>query len=333
MLSEKDLEKLLDLDDDFNWNIKYTERAKQYSKNKSLELTNIANINSIRIYSSIFSSEKHGYGYGLWYYPSFINHSCNPNTLEFGIKDIYFLYSQKEIKRGEEITRRYFPYGWDIKRRMEYYRGFGFLCKCDVCSSQQKFLLVANSDKYDSLGKELDNLYDDEISDKQLYISIKNLENIITTNGLEYNIYDLITCYFRAGYILLIRKIYLEESEKYLNKAYILVEGKNFHYECIILKYLYILYYENCDKEKMAIIEEKIEKILIEFFGNSYLKSKLLDFYEERKNIKLWNELNKKVVYIEDIEKRDKICKKYVIGIICALLFISLIILTMKYSK
>ena len=53
-LSEKDFEKILDLDDDYNWNVKYTERAKQYANKKPLELMNIANINSIRIYSSIF---------------------------------------------------------------------------------------------------------------------------------------------------------------------------------------------------------------------------------------------------------------------------------------
>ena len=119
MLSEKDFEKLLDLDDYDNWNIKYTEGAKKYPDKQTTNLVNIANINSIKIYSSIFSCEPHGYGYVLWYYPSFINHSCNPNTLEFEIKDIYFLYAQKYIKMNEEITRRYCPYGLDIHRRTE----------------------------------------------------------------------------------------------------------------------------------------------------------------------------------------------------------------------
>ena len=107
-ISEIDFKKLLDLDDFDNWNIKYTERNKKYSNKQTPNLPNIANINSIKIYSSIFSCESQGYGYGIWYYPSFINHSCDPNTLEFGINDIYFLYAQKDIKKGEEITRRYF---------------------------------------------------------------------------------------------------------------------------------------------------------------------------------------------------------------------------------
>ena len=334
MLSEKDFEKLLDLDDYDNWNIKYTEREKKYPDKQTPNLVNIANINSIKIYSSIFSCEPHGYGYGLWYYPSFINHSCNPNTLEFGIKDIYFLYAQKDIKMNEEITRRYCPYGLDIHRRTENYAGYGFLCKCEVCQHQQKFMLQINNERYNSLKKELNNLFEENISDKNIYKSINNLENLISTNWLEYNIYDLITYYFRAGYLLLNRKIYLKECEKFLNKAYILLEGKNFHYECIILHYLYIFYYENGDKEKMKNIEEKIENKLKEFFGNTFLKSKLLDVYEERKNIKLVDELNKKVEYFEDIEKKkNKCCKITFIQFASFLLFILGVAVAIKISK
>ena len=48
MLSEKDFEKLLDLDDYDNWNIKYTEGAKKYPDKQTTNLVNIANINSIK---------------------------------------------------------------------------------------------------------------------------------------------------------------------------------------------------------------------------------------------------------------------------------------------
>jgi len=71
------------------------------------------------------------------------------------------------------------------------------------------------------------------------------LENILNENGLEFNANDFINFYLRAGLILLNKKIYYEMSEKFFNKAYILIEGTNFHFECIILHYLYILYYEN----------------------------------------------------------------------------------------
>lgn len=97
----------------------------------------------------------------------------------------------------------------------------------------------------------------------------------------------------------------------------ILIQGKNFNYECIILRCLFILYYENKNNVKLKNIEDKINKNLNEFFGNTFLKEKLLDFYQERKNVELLKQLNSKVVYIEDLEKNKlkdslkKIQKKF----------------------
>ena len=309
-ISEIDFEKLLDLDDFDNWNVKYTERSKKYPNKQTPHLTNIANINSIKIYSSIFSCESQGYGYGLWYYPSFINHSCDPNTLEFGIDDIYFLYAQKNIKKGEEITRRYFNYGLNITNRYANLRGYGFECKCEVCTHQINFMRLKNKDKFESFIEEYNNLYDEEFPDKALYRSITYVDSFVNENGLEFDVYDLINFYFRAGYVLFNRKIYLEDCEKYLNKALILIQGKNFNYECIILRCLYILYYENANSEKLKNIEEKINNNLNDFFGNTFLKEKLLDIYQERKNVELLKKLNDKVVYIEDIEK-NSLSKKW----------------------
>lgn len=334
-MSEKDFEKLLDLDDWDNWNIKYSERAKDFSDKRTPNLTNIANLNSIKIYSSIFSCESQGYGYGIWYYPSFINHSCNPNTLEFGINDIYFLYAQKDIKKGEEITRRYFHYGLDITARYCHNGSYGFTCKCEVCSHQLKFILETNKEKYKYYIDQLSNLNDEKITDYQLHLCINNIENIINKNTLNFNSWDYISFYFRAGFLLLNRKIYYEDCEKFLNKAYILIESKNFHYECVILHYLYILYYENSNEEKLKIIEKKIDKNLNEFFGNTFMKSKILDIYKERKNIKSLNELNKKLKYIEDIEKNGKRIKK-IKRFICSndflLIFIAIIIAFYLYK-
>ena len=316
-ISEKDYEKLLDLDDFDNWNVKYSERAEKHPDKENPNLLRVVEINSIKVHSSIFSCENQGYGLGLWYYPSFINHSCNPNTLEFGINDIFILYSQKEIKKGEEITRRYFPYGLDLPRKHQYLGNYGFVCKCEICSPQlQRYF--SDKEKYDTYINEYHNLYNEDIPNTELYISITNLENILNENRLEFNASDFINFYFRAGLILLNRKIYYEMTENYFNKAYILIEGKNFHFECIILHYLYILYFENSVNEKMKIIENKIDDKLTNFFGNNIFKSKLLDIYKERKNNELLKELNGKVKYFEDIEEEKKTRKtNYLNNISC----------------
>jgi len=308
-LSEKDFEKLLDLDDYANWNIKYSERAEKLSDKENLNLLNIVYINSIKVHSSIFSCETNGYGIGLWYYPSFIDHSCNPNTLEFGINDIFILYSQKEIKKGEEITRSYFPYGLDLPRKHQNLANYGFVCKCEICSLQLH-RYFSDKAKFETYINEYNNLYNEDISNAELYKSIMTLENILNENGLEFNANDFINFYLRAGLILLNKKIYYEMSEKFFNKAYILIEGTNFHFECIILHYLYILYYENLITEKMNIIKNKIDDKLANFFGNNICKNKLLDIYKERENNKLLKELNGKIRYFEDIEEENKTRKK-----------------------
>ena len=340
-ISEIDFEKLLDLDDFENWNVIYTERSKIYPNRQTPNLPNIANVNSIKIYSSIFSCESQGYGYGLYYYPSFINHSCDPNTLEFGINDIYFLYAQKDIKKGEEITRRYFHYGLNITNRYVNLKGYGFECKCEVCLHQINFIREKNKMKFESFIEEFNNLYNEKLPDKAIYRNIKYVDHFMNENGLEFDVHDLINFYFRAGYILFNRKIYLDDCERYLNKALILIQGKNFNYECIILRCLFILYYENKNNVKLKNIDDKINKNLNEFFGNTFLKEKLLDFYQERKNVELLKQLNSKVVYIEDLEKNKlkdslkKIQKKFPylkdVAILVVVLFI--FFLLNKYSK
>ena len=337
-ISENDFEKLLDLDDFDNWNINYLDRAKKYPDRQTPNLLKAVYINSINIHSSIFSCEPYGYGNGLWYYPSFINHNCNPNTLEFGINDIYFLYAQRDIKKGEEITRRYFNYGLDIPRKQQHLAEYGFVCKCKICQPQLHRYL-SDKNKFESYIKEFENLYNENISDKTVYKSILNIENILNNNnGLEFNTNDYINFYFKAGLILLNRKIYYEISEKFLNKAYILIEGKNFHFECIILHYLYILYNENSKKDKSMIVENKIISKLNEFFGNAFLKKELLTVYKERKYSKLLNEINNKVEYIEDIENtnfkiKNFCCKNPYINYIIIIVFSILIyFLLNKYN-
>ena len=195
--------------------------------------------------------------------------------------------------------------------------------------------------KFESFIEEFNNLYIEELPDKAIYRNIKYVDNFMNENGLEFDVHDLINFYFRAGYILFNRKIYLDDCEKYLNKALILIQGKNFNYECIILRCLFILYYENKNNVKLKNIEDKINKNLNEFFGNTFLKEKLLDFYQERKNVELLKQLNSKVVYIEDLEKNKlkdslkKIQKKFPylkdVAILVVVLFI--FFLLNKYYK
>ena len=46
----------------------------------------------------------------------FINHSDNPNTIQEKVDDKYYLYSIRDIKKGEEITLKYTFYSVNESR-------------------------------------------------------------------------------------------------------------------------------------------------------------------------------------------------------------------------
>ena len=62
---------------------------------------------------------RYDYGFGLWEIPSFLNHDCNANTIDFCIGDIFILFAQRDILIGEEINKNYIPYGMDYFTRNE----------------------------------------------------------------------------------------------------------------------------------------------------------------------------------------------------------------------
>ena len=40
---------------------------------------------------------------GIWYYPSFFNHSCIPNCYEFGFGDILIIIAVNDIEKNKEL--------------------------------------------------------------------------------------------------------------------------------------------------------------------------------------------------------------------------------------
>lgn len=44
---------------------------------------------------------------GLWIVPSYLNHSCLPNTVRIYLKDIVMIYAFKDIQKDQEVTTQY----------------------------------------------------------------------------------------------------------------------------------------------------------------------------------------------------------------------------------
>ncbi|GAB6022795.1 hypothetical protein CHUAL_006893 [Chamberlinius hualienensis] len=72
-------------------------------------------------------------GAALHIFPSYINHSCNPNIDVQNLNDLILCYSANKLKVGEEIEISYFPIGASYKERLEVLTKRGFTCHCNRC--------------------------------------------------------------------------------------------------------------------------------------------------------------------------------------------------------
>ena len=77
-------------------------------------------------------------GIGLWHYFSFFNHSCAPNSSNFGIGDFIFVMPNKLIKKGEEITVLYLSTPKYYEARKEFLKDlYNFECNCEMCEKEK----------------------------------------------------------------------------------------------------------------------------------------------------------------------------------------------------
>ena len=84
---------------------------------------------------------------GVWYIPSFINHSCLPTAHQRFIGDISVIQANTELKANHEITLSYiavYKYDRVEERRRELRGRWGFSCACELCEFESD---PANRDK------------------------------------------------------------------------------------------------------------------------------------------------------------------------------------------
>ena len=73
-------------------------------------------------------------GSGIWIMPSYINHSCWPNSVRSFLGDLLIVCAARDIHEGEEISMAYLDNESCLqKRQKELYSGWGFNCECTLC--------------------------------------------------------------------------------------------------------------------------------------------------------------------------------------------------------
>jgi len=73
-------------------------------------------------------------GSGLWIMPSYINHSCWPNSVRSFLGDLLIVRAARDIREGEEITINYLENESSVQERQKsFYSGWDFNCTCTLC--------------------------------------------------------------------------------------------------------------------------------------------------------------------------------------------------------
>lgn len=76
---------------------------------------------------------------GIWSLPSFINHSCLPNTSWILVGRTLFVVASRDLAAGEEITFNYFDVLQPLAERRNASKSrWGFICTCSRCSLEEK---------------------------------------------------------------------------------------------------------------------------------------------------------------------------------------------------
>ena len=201
---------------------------------------------------------------GLWYFPSFLNHSCIANVSFDFLGDMLFLFAKKDIEKNEEICVNYFgcnkSYSFDERTRI--LDNYGFTCDCKLCeldrrdknlNRREEFVekLAYKNLRYELLS--LKEVLDDVKSMEDMYVSRPHLRH-----GLV-NALQNLACRYRC-------ENKWKKSAETFEKIYMI--GKETCEKAFLICMLYQAHvdYVQCFERKASIL---CKKRAAEFYGES----------------------------------------------------------------
>lgn len=114
----------------------YFERKNEAENMKSIDFSTIADI----VENNQFGGKQTN---GLFYFPSFFNHNCDPNTRYFCLQEYMFIRAAKDIKENEQIFLYYQPLEENYQtRHTNFIKAWNFDCVCEKC----KYELTCKND-------------------------------------------------------------------------------------------------------------------------------------------------------------------------------------------
>ena len=283
---KEDISEIYELYDKSNMHLSLEERKQNYikniSKNNTITTKNMADIFSNSIATKLYLYDEFDTVLGLFYYPSFMSHSCVPNTKMLGIGNFVFIFTERKIKKNEEITTSYIETTEEYSKRQEKLKKFyGFECQCELCLIEKnKFIEEYKVKK--SISNYINELFDllyNPLDDKKLYLEKANeITKFMEENKDKINNYEKGILYYYLfclwpyegeyikNYYLLEKGLECCENEKGI------IHNNGLLY-CFLLKMYKVNFVFN---EKLCIeIRKKMQFLYKELLGD-----KLKDFIE-----------------------------------------------------
>ena len=203
---KEDIPEIYELYDKTNSELSLEERKQNYIKSlsngneKEIPDKNLAGIFSNAIATKLYLYDEFDLVLGLFYYPSFMSHSCVPNTKILGIGDFIFVFTDKLIKKDEEVTTSYVDFNEEYKKRQEKLKKFyGFECQCELCLLEKKKFeqMPEIKNKVSNYINELLDLINNSDYDQKLYLNKANeITKFIEDNNDKINNYEKSVLYF-----------------------------------------------------------------------------------------------------------------------------------------
>ena len=206
-------------------------------------------------------------GLGLWKFFSLFNHSCLPNTTNYGIGDFIIVMPNRLIKKGEELTILYLSTPKYYEARNKFYKDiYNFECNCLLCQTEKNSRKKNPNilSKYDYF---LEEIINEDTNYERKMKSLKEFPNFIKKNLDKLSNYEIEKAYIEissaSGDFNFAYKFY-NLANKYLNDDF---EGSKLNINKII---------EFCDtlieQGDSSVIEiyKKLYKSYIEFYKKYY---------------------------------------------------------------
>ena len=253
-----------------NINLSLEERKQKGNlENNIKEVIKIFNHNCCAIGSGVLNYLKpYPYeGSALFIFPSYFNHSCDPNTFKFTIGDIYILIAMRNIKKNEEVCVIYFRMGqnYDIRQKKAKEQ-FGFKCECDYCKLELEKMKNSEIKKECEKLKNILKNYSGTFPYSPEY---KQIKDFIIKNKNQLHTFDLWTLAIDFDELAREDRTTLKDCAELFGEIYDIISENNFFYALYCAQNLVAIYYDLNNYEKCKENYEKMEKAMNEMFPDN----------------------------------------------------------------